>query len=237
MVVSRYPEWKDLNGRSRCPSCDRTITWVENIPIFSYIFLGGRCRGCKERISPRYPILEGLTALLFGLAAARFGLSFRAAIYAAFFWSLVVLTFIDLEHKKLPNKITLPTFFVGIPLVALDAFSRGEPRDLIGALLGVLIFGGFFELVAWIKPAGMGGGDVRLAYSLGLFLGYLGGAPVTLVGMFLSFFSGGVIGILLILLAKGDRKTQVPFGPFLALGTVLGILLGRPIVDLYLGSF
>ncbi|MBA2725663.1 MAG: prepilin peptidase, partial [Actinobacteria bacterium] len=232
MIVGRYPEWNDLNGRSHCPFCNRTITWVENIPIFSYVFLGGRCRGCKERISIRYPVLEGLTAMLFALAAAKFGLSLRAAIYAAFFWVLVVLTFIDLEHKRLPNKITLPTFFIGIPLVVLDALSRGEPRDLIGALLGVAIFGGFFELVAWIKPAGMGGGDVRLAYSLGLFLGYLGGAPVTLVGMFLSFFSGGLIGLLLIAVAKGDRKTQVPFGPFLALGTVLGIFLGQSIADL-----
>jgi leader peptidase (prepilin peptidase)/N-methyltransferase len=187
----------------------------------------------------RYPLLEALTAVLFALAAGKFGLTFRAAIYAAFFWSLVVLTFIDLEHKKLPNKITLPTFFIGIPLVVADAFIRGEPRDLIGALIGVAIFGGLFEVMYLLTQSrgGMGYGDVRLAYSLGLFLGYLGGAATTLTGMFMAFLSGAVVGLLLIAAAKGNRKTQVPFGPFLAFGTVVAIFVGRSLVDTYLGTF
>ena len=210
---------------------------MENVPLFSYLFLGGRCRGCKNRISIRYPILEGLTGALFGLAAAKFGITFFTAVLCAFFWSLVVLTFIDLEHKKLPNKITLPTFFIGIALLVFDALLRGEPRDLLGALIGVAIFGGLFEVIGFIKPSGMGGGDIKLAYSLGMFLGYLGGAAVTLVGMFLSFLSGALIGVILLVLSRGDRKTQIPFGPFLALGTVLAIFFGRSIADLYLGSF
>lgn len=199
--------------------------------------MGGRCRGCKNHISIRYPILEGLTAILFALAAVKFGFSFLTIVFSAFFWSLVVLTFIDLEHKKLPNKITLPTFFAGIGLLVIDALVAGEPRDLLGALIGVAIFGGLFELIGFIKPSGMGGGDIKLAYSLGMFLGYLGGVTITLVGMFLSFLSGGLIGMLLLVVARGDRKTQIPFGPFLALGTVLAVFFGRPIADLYLRSF
>jgi len=184
-------------------------------------------------------MLEACTAILFALAAAKFGLTFRAGIYAAFFWSLVVLTFIDLEHKKLPNKITLPTFFIGIALVVIDALIRGEPRNLLSALVGVAIFGLFFELMYALTQSrgGMGYGDVRLAYSLGLFTGYLGGAPLTLTAMFTAFFTGAVVGLLLIVAAKGNRKTEVPFGPFLAFGTVVAIFLGRSIADAYLGTF
>ncbi len=108
---------------------------------------------------------------------------------------------------------------------------------MLDAAIGAAMFGGLFFLVAYAYPAGMGGGDVKLAFVLGTFLGYLGGAGIVLVGMFLSFFIGGIVGVVLLAASGGDRKTQVPFGPFLALGTVLAVFAGRGILDAYLGTF
>ena len=234
-VAHRVPRKESIvTGRSRCPSCGAEIRWFENIPLFGYLFLRGRCARCGVRISPRYPIIELTTALLFALAVNRFEVSFEAAIYAAFFWTLVVLTAIDLEHKLLPNRIVYPAFIAGwVGLVALT-LADGDAGRLIDAAVGALVFGGFLFVVAFIVPAGMGGGDVKLGFLLGTFLGYAGGWGVVLVGMFLAFLLGGVIGVLLLLRGAG-RKAQVPFGPFLAGGTVIALLCGRNILDWYLG--
>lgn len=237
VAAHRIPQRRSIvTGRSGCPNCGRTITAVENIPVFSWIFLRGRCRGCGHKISARYPAIELATGALFGAAAARFGASVELVVYAAFFWVLVVLTVIDLEHKLLPNRIVLPTFVAGWAGLTAAALVAGEPGRLWGALVGALIFGGFFFVVALIVPAGMGGGDVKLAFVLGTFLGYLDAPALVLAGMFFAFFLGGVIGIVILMAMGGDRKTAVPFGPFLALGTVMAILVGDPIVEAYLGN-
>ena len=197
--------------------------------------MGGKCRGCATRIPLRYPLIELGTGVLFGLSAWKFGFTVAALVYAAFFWGLVVLTVIDLDHKLLPNRVVYPMFVAGWIGIAIDALVRGRAGELIDAGIGALIFGGFFLLVALIVPAGMGGGDVKLAFVLGTFLGYAGGPGVVLVGMFLSFLVGGVLGIAVMAIGKGGRKTQIPFGPFLALGTTLGIFWGEGLLDLYLG--
>lgn len=220
-------------GRSRCPSCGDQIKWYENIPVFGYITLRGRCGRCGTKIPPRYPLTELFTGLLFAAAVWRFGVSLQAGIYALFFWALVVLVVIDLEHKLLPNKIVYPMFVAGWALLTIDALVEGDRGPLVNAAWGLLIFGGFLFTVAFIFPAGMGGGDWKLAFSLGTFLGYAGGVGFVLVGMFLSFLLGGLWGV--VLLARGEaRKTAVPFGPFLAGGTILAILFGRAILDWYL---
>lgn len=237
-VAYRLPRDESIaHGRSKCPNCGNQITAIQNVPVFSYVVLRGRCKHCGDRISIRYPLIELVTALLFVAAALRFGLSAEAVIYAGFFWALVVLTVIDLEYKLLPNKVVFPTFVAGWVALTIAALADGEPSRLLDAALGAAIFGGFFVAVAYVYPAGMGGGDVKLAFVLGTFLGYLGSFGITLVGMFLSFLSGGVVGGLILATSGGDRKTQVPFGPFLALGTVLAIFLGRRLLDAYLGSF
>ncbi|HWC14524.1 MAG TPA: prepilin peptidase [Actinomycetota bacterium] len=234
VIAHRLPQRRSIaSGRSRCPSCDTQIAWFENIPVFSYVALRGRCRHCGASISPRYLWIELMSGLLFVAAWWRFGLSLEAVVFAGFFWGLVVLTAIDLEHHLLPNKIVYPLFVAGWAGLAVAAFVDGDLGRLRGAAFGALIFGGFLFTVAFIAPAGMGGGDVKLGFVLGTFLGYAGGIGFTLVGMFLSFVAGGVIGIAL-LARGGGRKTQVPFGPFLALGTVAGILFGRVILDWYL---
>lgn len=237
-VAYRLPRNESIStGRSKCPNCGNTITAIQNVPVFSYVVLRGKCKHCGNRISIRYPLIELATGALFAGAAAKFGLSAEALIFAGLFWALVVLTVIDLEYKLLPNKVVLPTFVAGWIGLAIAALAAGEPGRLLAAAIGAGIFGGFFFLVAYIYPAGMGGGDVKLAFVLGTFLGYVDGPGVVLVGMFLSFLIGGVVGVALMATSGGDRKTQVPFGPFLALGTVLAVFFGRPILDAYLGTF
>lgn len=225
-----------MTGRSRCPECGHEITPLENIPVFAYLALRGRCRHCGARISPRYPIAEAATAVLFVLAVAHFGVTVRAAVFAAFFWVLVVLTVIDLEHKLLPNRVVYPSIVAGAIALTIAALIEGDVDRLPGAALGALVFGGFLFIVAFIAPAGMGGGDVKLALLLGLFLGYAGGIGITLVGMFLSFAIGALVSVALMIVGKAGRKSAVPFGPFLAAGTVSAILWGRSILDAYLGS-
>jgi leader peptidase (prepilin peptidase) / N-methyltransferase len=200
------------------------------------VFLRGRCRHCGKAISPRYPLTEIVGGLLFALAYWKFGLTFRAFVFAAFFWVLLVLTVIDLEHKLLPTRIIYPSLLTAWVLLGVDALLRDELDRLLDALIGLAIFGGFFFAIAFLVPRGMGMGDVRLALLLGTFLGYLGGAGFVLLGMFMSFLAGGVIGILVAAITKGGRKMKIPFGPFLALGTLIAIFFGRPILDAYLGT-
>jgi leader peptidase (prepilin peptidase)/N-methyltransferase len=234
VVAYRVPRGESIvTGRSHCPSCGKQIAWFENIPLFGYLFLRGKCRHCGAPISPRYPFIEGACGALFAALVWRFGISFEVAIYAAFFWTLVVLTVIDLEYKLLPNKIVIPAFVVGWVALAAVAAVEGDLSRLIDAAVGAAVFGGFLFTVAFIAPAGMGFGDVKLAFVLGTFLGFAGGIGYTLVGMFLSFMLGGLSGIAL-LLRGGNRKTQVPFGPFLAAGTVLAIFVAESVLDWYL---
>jgi leader peptidase (prepilin peptidase)/N-methyltransferase len=236
VVAYRVPRKESIvTGRSKCPSCGTQIVWYDNIPVFSYLFLRGKSRCCGTRISPRYLWIELTTGILWALLVWRFDISFTVVVYAAFFWVLVVLTAIDLEHKLLPNKIVYPAFiasWIALPIVALVA-ADGDLANLKDAALGALIFGGFLFIVAFIAPAGMGGGDVKLGFVLGTYLGYAGGIGVTLVGMFLSFLLGGVVGVVLLLRGEG-RKAAVPFGPFLAAGTVLAVFVGQRLLDWYL---
>jgi leader peptidase (prepilin peptidase)/N-methyltransferase len=235
VAAHRIPRRESIvAGRSRCPSCGHTISAVENVPVLSYLLLRGRCRHCSARIPVRYPLIELATAALFALAAWKFGLSVTAAVYSAFFWTLVVLTVVDLDHKLLPNRIIIPAFFAGWAGLIVAALADGDPERLLHAGVGAVIFGGFFFLVALIYPAGMGGGDVKLAFVLGTFLGYLGAPGLVLVGMFTSFVLGAVVGVIAMAVTKGGRKMQVPFGPFLALGTVITTFAGQVLLDAYL---
>jgi leader peptidase (prepilin peptidase)/N-methyltransferase len=200
------------------------------------LFLRGKCRHCGNPISPRYPLIEITTGILFALAAWKFGFAFRSVAFAAFFWVLVVLTVIDLEHKLLPTRIIYPSIGAGVVLLVADALLTGDPERLVRAAIGAAVFGFFFFAVAFAVPRGMGMGDVRLSYLLGMFLGYLGGVGIVLLGMFLSFLSGALIGGVAAAVTKGGRKMKIPFGPFLAFGTVLAVFVGRPLLDAYLGT-
>ncbi|MGH2787010.1 MAG: prepilin peptidase [Actinomycetota bacterium] len=238
VAAHRLPRKESIvKGRSKCPHCGRTITAVDNIPVVSYMVLGGRCRGCGARISLRYPLTEAAVAVLFALVAWKFGLTAEGVVLAGLFWALVVLSVIDLDHKLLPDKIVYPTFVVTwIALIAI-AIARDEADRLLDAAIGAAIFGGFFFVVALVYPAGMGGGDIKLAFVLGTVLGWLDGYGLVLVGMFLSFLIGAVAGIAVMMVTGSGRKSQVPFGPFMALGTIVAVFAGRPLLDGYTGLF
>ena len=225
-----------VTGRSKCPNCGRQIRATENIPVLSYLALRGKCPGCGMGISPRYPLTELLTGALFALAVAEFGVTVTAGVYAAFFWVLVVLTVIDLEHKLLPNRVVYPTFVIGWVGLIAAALIDGDTGDLRRAAIGALVFGGFFFVVAFIYPPGMGGGDVKLAFALGSFLGFAGGVGAVVVGMFLSFLLGGVIGLIAMKVSGKGRKMQIPFGPFLALGSAIAVFVGDTIASGYTNS-
>ena len=235
-----------VSGRSKCPSCEHTIGALENIPVLSWLALRGKCKHCRAPISVRYPAIELATGALFLFAAHKFVVSpndtsisawVTAATFAAFFWTLVVLTIIDLEHKLLPNRVVFPLFVLGWLGLIVAAATDGDTDRLLDAAIGAAIFGGFFFVVAFVYPQGMGLGDVKLGFVLGTFLGFIQGPGLVLVGMFLSFLLGGVISIGVLVAKGGSRKTEIPFGPFLALGTVLALLLGQPLLDAYLGTF
>jgi leader peptidase (prepilin peptidase) / N-methyltransferase len=175
--------------------------------------------------------------MLFGLSAWKFGVTAEAVLFAAFFWVLVVLTVIDFEHHLLPDRIVYPTFVIAWVALIVIAVVRDDFDSLVDAAIGAAVFGGFFFLVALIYPAGMGGGDIKLAFVLGTMLGFAEGVGVVLLGMFLSFLIGAVAGVAVMLVTGGGRKSQVPFGPFLALGTVLAIFVGEPLLDRYTSLF
>lgn len=228
-----------VTGRSHCPRCGAMIRAFDNIPVVSWMLLRGRCRNCGNPISVRYPLTELATGVLFALGAAKFGWSVETFVYAAFFWVLVVLTVIDLDHKLLPNRIVYPSFVIGWAGLTAAAIVGDDTGRLVDAAVGAAIFGGLLFLVSFVgeivyKKTAMGLGDVKLAFVLGTFLGYARLALVP-VGMFMSFLSGAVIGLIVIRAAGGDRKMEVPFGPFLALGTVLALFVGEPLVDAYVG--
>ena len=234
-----------VTGRSKCPNCGSTITAIENIPVFSYMFLRGRCRHCGAKISIRYPLIELGTGLLFGLAAWKFGAEAETAIYCAFFWVLVVLTIIDIEHHLLPTRVIYPALLVGAVALMVTTLVRDDTDRILDMVIGAAVFGGIFFVIFYAAPkGGFGFGDVRLALLLGTFVGYLGAPGLVLVAMFMSFLTGALIGITLKWREDRGReegaplrKAKIPFGPYMALGSVIAIFWGQRILDGYLGLF
>jgi leader peptidase (prepilin peptidase) / N-methyltransferase len=213
VVVARVPEHRSLGGRSGCPSCAAPIEWYDNIPVFSYAALRGRCRSCKTRISPLYPVVEIVTAFLVVAAFWRFGLTAYGALAAAFSAVLVALSAIDARHRIVPNRIVLPA--AGATLVAHTLIDP-SPEWVISALLAA----SFFLAAALLYPAGLGMGDVKLALLLGAALG--GGVVAALVvGSSLAALYG------LGRLARhgaAARGATFPYAPFLAAGAALVLL-------------
>jgi leader peptidase (prepilin peptidase)/N-methyltransferase len=216
---------------SRCPACQTPIRPWDNIPLVSFAILRGRCRACRSPISWRYPLVEGLTGMLFALTVARFGVTLQAALYLAFLGGLVVVSFIDLDHQVIPNVITLP----GIPLGLLGGLIVGDPPfldRLIGALAGagflylVLLYGG----VVYGQDA-MGEGDLNLIALVGAFLGW----RAVVVTILVACLTGSAIGLGLIASKRLGRRQHIPFGPFLALGAGVALFWGQALIGWYLG--
>jgi len=232
VCILRIPAEKSIAyPPSHCPKCHSPIKWYDNIPMISYLILMGKCRSCKERISFRYPLIELLTALFSLAAALMFGPTLTYLVYFAFVSSLIVITFIDLDHQIIPDIISLP----GIPLGFLASFIVPE-ITYKESLIGIVIGGGLLLLVAIAyefiaKKEGMGGGDVKLLAMIGAFLGWK--------GVLFTIFSGSLVGTIIgvtIMVAQGkDSKYAIPFGPFLSMGALLYLFFGEPIIYWYLG--
>jgi leader peptidase (prepilin peptidase)/N-methyltransferase len=233
VVIWRVPRHESIvRPPSHCPKCDTKLAVRDNIPVVSWLLLRGRCRYCDTEISPRYPLIELLTGVLFGAVGARFSDSWALPAYLVLTASLIALSFIDLEHFILPNRILYPTDVAMIVLLA-GASALGHDWGAFGraAIAGVAAFAVFYT-IHFVSPRGMGFGDVRLSFLLGFSLGWLGWGEV-LGGLFTGFLYGAVIGVVLIALKVRERKQRIPFGPFLAAGAMTFVLFGEPLVDWY----
>jgi leader peptidase (prepilin peptidase)/N-methyltransferase len=235
VVIWRIPRGESVvRPPSACPSCQTQISARDNIPVISWLLLRGRCRSCGAPISARYPLVEALTGVVFALLALRFDATAQLPAYLYLGAIGVALAFIDLDTKRLPDKLTLPSYPVAVALLAVAAAVDGTWGYLGRAVLGGLALGAFYFVLWLIYPSGMGFGDVKFAGVLGIYLGWISWATVALGG-FTGFLLGGVIGVLLLVTKRATRKTGVPFGPFMIVGALVAILWGQPVIDWYAG--
>ncbi|MDP3711838.1 MAG: prepilin peptidase [Mycobacteriales bacterium] len=233
VVIHRVPRGESVvSPPSACPQCGNAIRPRDNVPVLGWLLLKGKCRDCSEPISARYPLVEALTGVLFAVMALRFGLDW---VLPAFLYLAAVglaLALIDLDTKRLPDALTLPSYVVGAVLLGVPAVLDDRGDDYVRALLGAAVMFGLYFALCFAYPAGMGFGDVKLSGVLGLYLGFLGWGELV-VGLFLGFFLGGVFGIALMAVKKGGRKTAVPFGPFMLLGVLVAVLVGGDLAQAY----
>ncbi len=234
VVVWRVPRGESVvHPPSHCPNCGGSIGARDNVPVLSWLLLRGKCRHCNARISARYPLVELATAALFAVVAYRFGWSWELPAFLYLAAISVALALIDLDVKRLPNAIVLPSYPVVALLLLLPAAVYGVWGDYLRALIGMVALFALYFVLAIVYPAGMGFGDVKLAGVLGLCLGWLGWAELA-VGGFAGFLLGGVIGAVLMVVGRATRKSQIPFGPFMLVGAFLAVFWGEDLAALYL---
>ena len=231
---ARVPEGQSvLRPRSRCPRCGTELRNRDNVPVVSWVLLGGRCRTCGERISVMYPLLELSTALLVAGAAATYDRPWIAVMVALFLALMPAITWIDIERRIIPNRITYPAF-LGFAGYAATAWLFDGGTDPVRGLIGALLYGGGLFLVALVSR-GMGMCDVKLALVIGVVLSSIGLRYVGVAAAGAVLF-GGVGGAVALAMGR-NRKAMIPFGPYMAAGAVVAAFWGERIADWYLGSF
>lgn len=248
VVAYRVPNGLSVvRPASACPGCETPIQGRDNVPVLSWLLLGGRCRTCRMRISARYPAIELITGAVFVAVALGFAPAIVTATTAqaaaaaalelvafAYLGAIsVVLAVIDLDVHRLPNEIVYPSYLVSAVLLSAAALLSGEPGRLLTALIASVASVAFYFVLALIYPGGMGLGDVKLAGVLGMYLGYLGIAQL-IVGTAAAFFVGGLIGVVLLATGRAKRGTGIPFGPWMLIGAWTGIVVGDQIAGIYL---
>lgn len=248
VVAYRVPAGLSVvSPASACPGCDSPITARDNVPLLSWLLLRGACRHCGMRISVRYPLVEAGTAIAFAVAALPFASGLEVAgdpreatasavELVAFLYLAaisVALAVIDLDVKRLPDRIVLPAYIVGAVTLGVVDGLRGETAAFGVAALGSGASALFYAALWFAKPGGMGLGDVKLAGVVGLFLAHLGVAQLV-VGTAAGFLIGGLTGVALIVGKRGSRRTAIPFGPCMLLGAWVGVLAGQPLAAGYL---
>ena len=234
VVIYRLPKNESIAApASHCQKCKAPIKFYDNVPILSWFILRGKCRSCGISFSFRYCLIEILTGVLFALAFAKLGWSWFLLEVLILFLGLVIVSFIDLDHFIIPDKISLPGIAIGL----IGGLLNSE-RGFIDALFGMLLGGGFLWAVAYIyyllkKEEGMGGGDIKLLAWIGAVLGWKS-VPFIILG---SSILGSVVGLFLIWKQKGNLKTVIPFGPYIALAAIIYLLIGQEIAKWYLNLF
>ncbi len=230
VCIHRIPKGLSIVApRSVCPQCEAQIVWYDNVPVFSFLWLRGRCRGCQVTIPSRYPVIELINGLGYLLVVWRFGFTWATVVYAGLFSVLWVVTWIDWDHKIIPDVVTLPGIVIGVFCGTLLL-----PTGWLNSLLGILVGGGFLLGLAWISPyvfgkEGMGGGDIKFLAMIGAFLGW----QQAIITLMVASVVGAVIGIGL-LAAKMLKKGQdIPFGPYLALGALIAMIWGTEMWQWY----
>ena len=226
-----------LAPRSRCPSCGQGITALQNIPVLSYLILGGKCAGCSTRISIRYPVIEFLTALLSGVVAWRFGFGWEAAAAIGMTWMLVAISVIDIDHQYIYDNMVLPLVWTGLllslfhPLEGAEKLFIAPKTAIAGAIAGYLSLWSVYHLFRIVTgKEGMGYGDFKLLAALGAWLGW---QMLPLI-ILLSAVVGAVTGIMMIVFKRHERSVPIPFGPYLAAAGWIAMLWGSEIVAWYL---
>jgi leader peptidase (prepilin peptidase)/N-methyltransferase len=231
VCIYRVPQGASIvSPPSACPGCGARIRWYDNLPVISYILLGRRCRHCKTSISIRYPLVELLTGIFAVTVALQFGFQWESLIYFIFIAALLVVTFIDLDHRIIPDVISLP----GIPIGFAASFAL-PAVTWSNSLYGILLGGGSLLAIAWgyrliTGKDGMGGGDIKLLAMIGAFLGWQG----VIFTIMASSLIGTIVGIAVMVKAGKSMKLAIPFGPFLAAGAVLHLFFGPRIIHWYI---
>lgn len=237
VVIYRVPAGQSVvHPPSRCPSCGAAIRNRHNVPVLGWLVLRGRCYDCRARISPRYPLVELATGLLFFAVTWRVlarGLPAAVPAYLYFAAIGVALTLIDIDHKRLPDKIVLPSWVVLAVLLVLASLNSGDWGALARAGIGAAGLFTLYLALALIYPAGMGMGDVKLAFVLGGVLAYLSWRALV-VGAFAGFLLGSLGGLVLLATGRGGRKSAIPFGPYMIIGALLAIFVANPAARAYL---
>lgn len=234
VVVDRVPRGASVVAPpSACGACGNRLGAPDLVPVVSWLVLRGRCRRCDTPIGVEPVVVELSTAALFVLFGVRFGVSVELVAFCVLAAALVALTWIDLREQRLPREITYVAIAIGAPLLAAAALVAGEPERIWMMLLGAGIALALMFVIYLGARGGMGEGDVRLAPLLGLYLGWLNPGIVP-VGLFFGFLLGAIVGVALMAARRGGRRTAIPFGPFLAAGTVVAVFAGQPFLDLVL---
>ncbi len=230
-IIYRISINEKPKGRSYCPRCKHKLSYRDLVPVFSYISLLGKCRYCKEKISLEYPLVEFLTGTLFLFTYLIVGVSIELFFLFFVLFFLILIFVYDLKHYIIPDFANFSLIGLSFLYLFFFSFLENDFNELINGLFsagGVFLF--FFLLFYFTKGKGMGFGDVKFVIFMGLFLGF----PNILVGLFISFILGAIIGLLLIALEKKKIKSQVPFAPFLIIGTLVAYFYGKEIIDFYI---
>ena len=214
---------------SHCPKCNKPIKYYDNIPVLSYLLLNGKCRYCKNKIPIQYPVVELLTGFIYLGLYLLYGINLITFVYMILCSVLIIISFIDLKERIIPDVLSLPFIVIGFIL----SFFLKE-LSITDSLLGILSGGGSLLVIAIVgskifKKEAMGGGDIKLAAMIGAFLGW----QLTLLSLFLGFFLGSIIGVIVLIINKGDSDI-VPFGPFIAIGAIISVFWGESIINWYL---